>query len=97
MIPHQCLGAVWSREKSRSTDAATVLATISQFNSVSYRVMSTILMPDDLKPHERAKIISIWIDIAQVRICFPIKRPKNYNVEIIVMINVYLWIGVTDT
>ncbi|KAK7580177.1 hypothetical protein V9T40_000806 [Parthenolecanium corni] len=65
VIPHQCLGAVWSREKSRSTDAATVLATISQFNSVSYRVMSTILMPDDLKPHERAKIISIWIDIAQ--------------------------------
>lgn len=67
VIPHQCLGAVWSRrDKSRSTEAATVLATISQFNAVSFRVMSTILMNSDSKPTERAKIISTWIDIAQV-------------------------------
>ncbi|XKL63502.1 hypothetical protein PGB90_005866 [Kerria lacca] len=66
VIPHQCLGAVWSRrDKSRSTEAATVLATISQFNAVSFRVMSTILMNSDSKPTERAKIISTWIDIAQ--------------------------------
>lgn len=67
VIPHQCLGAVWSRrDKSRSTEAASVLATVSQFNAVSFRVMSTVLMDPNLKYLDRAKIIATWIDIAQV-------------------------------
>ena len=67
MIPHQCLGAVWSRrDKSRDRDAATVAATIEQFNAVSYRVISTVLMPTEAKPQHRAKVITKWIDIAQV-------------------------------
>ncbi|XP_065226724.1 ral guanine nucleotide dissociation stimulator-like 1 isoform X2 [Planococcus citri] len=66
VIPHQCLGAVWSRrDKSRSTEAASVLATVSQFNAVSFRVMSTVLMDPNLKNIDRAKIIATWIDIAQ--------------------------------
>lgn len=68
VIPHQCLGAVWSRrDKYRSTEAGTVLATVNQFNAVSFRVISTILMDSDIKFVERAKIISTWIDVAQVR------------------------------
>ena len=67
VIPHQCLGAVWSRrDKSRDRDAATVAATIEQFNAVSYRVISTVLMPTEAKPQHRAKVITKWIDIAQV-------------------------------
>lgn len=67
-MPHQCLGAVWSRrDKFRSTEASTVLATVNQFNAVSFRVISTILMDPDMKVAERAKIISTWIDVAQVR------------------------------
>jgi len=66
VIPHQCLGAVWSRrDKSRDRDAATVAATIEQFNAVSYRVISTVLMPTEAKPQHRAKVITKWIDIAQ--------------------------------
>ena len=69
VIPHQCLGAVWSRrDKSRDRDAATVAATIEQFNAVSYRVISTVLMPTEAKPQHRAKVITKWIDIAQVSI-----------------------------
>lgn len=66
VIPHQCLGAVWSRrDKSRDRDAATVVATIEQFNAVSYRVISSILMTLEAKPQHRAKVITKWIDIAQ--------------------------------
>nr|CAH7759876.1 unnamed protein product [Callosobruchus chinensis] len=66
LIPHQCLGAVWSRrDKSRSHDAATVLATVNQFNAVSFRVISSILVEPSLKTHDRAAILAAWIDIAQ--------------------------------
>ena len=67
MHPHQCLGSVWSRrDKSRDRDAASVVATIEQFNAVSYRVISTVLMEPDAKSSSRAKVISKWVDIAQV-------------------------------
>lgn len=66
LVPHQCLGAVWSRrDKSRSHDAATVLATVNQFNAVSFRVISSILVDPGLRAMDRAFIISCWIDIAQ--------------------------------
>lgn len=67
LVPHQCLGAIWSRrDKNRSHEAATVLATVNQFNAVSFRVISTVLMEPDIRPNERAKVIAMWIDIAQV-------------------------------
>ncbi|XP_032677985.1 ral guanine nucleotide dissociation stimulator isoform X3 [Odontomachus brunneus] len=66
LVAHQCLGAVWSRkDRSRSHDAATVLATVNQFNAVSLRVISTILTDTTLKSQERARILETWIDIAQ--------------------------------
>ncbi|XP_050670284.1 ral guanine nucleotide dissociation stimulator-like 1 isoform X2 [Leptidea sinapis] len=66
LVPHQCLGAVWSRrDKDRSHDAATVLATINQFNAVSFRVISTILVEPNLRALERADIIAAWLDIAR--------------------------------
>ncbi|XP_012550048.1 ral guanine nucleotide dissociation stimulator isoform X3 [Bombyx mori] len=66
LVPHQCLGAVWSRrDKDRSHDAATVLATVNQFNAVSFRVISTVLVELNLKPAERADILAAWLDIAR--------------------------------
>ncbi|XP_021924640.1 ral guanine nucleotide dissociation stimulator-like 1 isoform X3 [Zootermopsis nevadensis] len=66
LVPHQCLGAIWSRrDKNRSHEAATVLATVNQFNAVSLRVISTVLMDPDIRPSERARVITTWIDIAQ--------------------------------
>lgn len=66
LVPHQCLGAVWSRrDKSRSHEAATVLATVNQFNAVSFRVISSILVGFHIKTVDRALIITCWIDIAQ--------------------------------
>ncbi|XP_046485852.1 ral guanine nucleotide dissociation stimulator-like 1 isoform X1 [Neodiprion pinetum] len=66
LVAHQCLGAVWSRrDRSRSHEAATVLATVNQFNAVSLRVITTILIDLSLKPQERARVIETWIDIAQ--------------------------------
>lgn len=66
LVPHQCLGGIWSRrDKNRSHESATVLATVNQFNAVSFRVISSILVETSLKPFERAQIIVCWIDIAQ--------------------------------
>ncbi|XP_065075689.1 ral guanine nucleotide dissociation stimulator-like 1 isoform X1 [Ochlerotatus camptorhynchus] len=63
LIPHQCLGAIWSNRDKH--EASTVLATVTQFNAVSFRVISSILIEPRLKPQERALLISTWIDIAQ--------------------------------
>ena len=66
MIPHQCLGSDWSRrDKGRDRDAATVVATIEQFNAVSYRVISTVLVDAEAKNSTRGRIITAWVDIAQ--------------------------------
>ncbi|BES89425.1 Ral guanine nucleotide [Nesidiocoris tenuis] len=63
VIVHQCLGGVWSRrEKRRAEEAPTVLATVTQFNAVSLRVISTILLH---APSPKASVIAGWIDIAQ--------------------------------
>lgn len=60
------MGAIWSRrDKNRSHEAATVVATVNQFNAVSFRVISTVLIETKLRPQDRAEIISTWIDIAQ--------------------------------
>lgn len=66
LVPHQCLGAVWSRrDKDRNHDAATVLATVNQFNAVSFRVISTVLVEPGLRLVERADILAAWLDIAR--------------------------------
>ncbi|XP_043673436.1 ral guanine nucleotide dissociation stimulator isoform X1 [Vespula pensylvanica] len=66
LVAHQCLGAVWSRrDRSRNHEAATVLATVNQFNAVSLRVISTILTEPTMKSQDRARILEAWIDIAQ--------------------------------
>lgn len=74
VIPHHCLGSVWSRRDklcSYSVTPTSVTATVNQFNAVSLRVISTVLSDVSLKPVMRAKIISKWINIAQV--CFNLK------------------------
>jgi ral guanine nucleotide dissociation stimulator-like 1 len=48
--------------------AASVLATIEQFNRVSLRVIATIVKHPDLKTSHRARVLQKWIDIAQVSV-----------------------------
>ena len=77
VIPYQCLGAVWSRRDrdkgkigkgARSSEASSVAATVEQFNAVSYRVISTILIgSSEPRSQQRARVIAKWIDVAQVR------------------------------
>uniref|UniRef100_A0A2P2I5J4 Ral guanine nucleotide dissociation stimulator-like n=1 Tax=Hirondellea gigas TaxID=1518452 RepID=A0A2P2I5J4_9CRUS len=76
VVAHQCLGSIWGRRdriaknsgsgtKSRSGEAASVTATVEQFNAVSFRVQSTVLLNTDLKASDRAKLLVKWIDVAQ--------------------------------
>lgn len=48
LIPHQCLGATWARRDKNG--AETVVATVTQFNAVLFRVISSILIEPRLKP-----------------------------------------------
>ncbi|XP_073840173.1 ral guanine nucleotide dissociation stimulator-like isoform X2 [Musca autumnalis] len=63
VISHQCLGATWSRRSQGCCE--TVVATVTQFNEVLYRVITSILIERALEPQERAVYIAVWIDIAQ--------------------------------
>jgi len=66
---------VWSRRSDRKhpVQPVSVLATVNQFNAISYRVIATVLKSPLIMPDERAEVVEKWIDIAQVatnRICF---------------------------
>ena len=68
MIAHHCLGAVWSRRGDRKhpVQPVSVLATVDQFNAISYRVIATILKSRLIMSDERAEVVEKWIDVAQV-------------------------------
>lgn len=76
LVPYQCLGSAWSRRDKVcgwNISPSTVTATINQFNAVSLRVISTILCDSLLKSAMRARIITKWINIAQVSFDFQFK------------------------
>ncbi|XP_074078316.1 ral guanine nucleotide dissociation stimulator-like 1 isoform X1 [Macrotis lagotis] len=66
VVPHHCLGCIWSQRDKKENKhlAPTIRATISQFNTLTKCVVSTILGGKELKTQHRAKIIEKWINIA---------------------------------
>ncbi|XP_063095779.1 ral guanine nucleotide dissociation stimulator-like 1 isoform X2 [Cavia porcellus] len=66
VVPHHCLGCIWSQRDKKENKhlAPTIRATISQFNTLTKCVVSTILGNKELKTQQRAKIIEKWINIA---------------------------------
>ncbi|XP_005375100.1 PREDICTED: ral guanine nucleotide dissociation stimulator-like 1 isoform X1 [Chinchilla lanigera] len=66
VVPHHCLGCIWSQRDKKENKhlAPTIRATISQFNTLTKCVVSTILGSKELKTQQRAKIIEKWINIA---------------------------------
>uniref|UniRef100_A0A3B5M410 Ral guanine nucleotide dissociation stimulator-like 3a n=1 Tax=Xiphophorus couchianus TaxID=32473 RepID=A0A3B5M410_9TELE len=69
--PFHCLGCIWSqRDKKENRNLApTVRATISQFNAVTNRVITSLLCPSSPSPYTSspvlARVIEWWIAVAQ--------------------------------
>ena len=49
-----------------SQDVSNAFLLLFQFNAVSYRVISTVLIDSEARPSQRARVISAWVDVAQV-------------------------------
>ncbi|XP_036407950.1 ral guanine nucleotide dissociation stimulator-like 1 isoform X2 [Megalops cyprinoides] len=73
VMPFQCLGCVWSQRDKKDSLSPTVRATIAQFNSITNRVITSLLChpaPSHTptlprSPAQRACIIEKWIKVAQ--------------------------------
>uniref|UniRef100_A0A8D1RTS1 Ral guanine nucleotide dissociation stimulator like 1 n=1 Tax=Sus scrofa TaxID=9823 RepID=A0A8D1RTS1_PIG len=82
VVPHHCLGCIWSRRDKKENKhlAPTIRATISQFNTLTKCVVSTILGGKELRTQQRARIIEKWINIAHV-ILFLQRTSKFANLD----------------
>ncbi|XP_078502280.1 ral guanine nucleotide dissociation stimulator isoform X3 [Lissotriton helveticus] len=67
VVPYHCLGCIWSQRDKKGKEhlAPTIRATVSQFNSVTNCVIASCLSDRCLKPHQRAKVVERWIDVAR--------------------------------
>lgn len=78
VVPFQCLGCVWSQRDKKENLAPTIRATVAQFNTVTNRVITSLLcspvgvvgptIPLASSPAQRARIIEKWISVAQVSV-----------------------------
>ena len=68
MVPHQCLGSVWSRRNRPGNEhlAPTVRATIAHFNAVASCIVTTCLGDPSMTARDRAVVVGHWIRVAKV-------------------------------
>ncbi|KAK2916804.1 hypothetical protein QQF64_025415 [Cirrhinus molitorella] len=64
VVPFQCLGCVWSQRDKKENLSPTIWATITQFNAVTNRVITSLLRSSS-PATQRSKVIEKWVRIAQ--------------------------------
>nr|XP_057944823.1 ral guanine nucleotide dissociation stimulator-like 1 isoform X2 [Doryrhamphus excisus] len=76
VVPFHCLGCVWSqRDKKENRNLApTIRATISQFNAVTNRVITSLLCPSSLCPSTSSPISSPG---SSLRFLYPLSGPGS--------------------
>ncbi|RXN35459.1 ral guanine nucleotide dissociation stimulator-like 1 [Labeo rohita] len=73
VVPFQCLGCVWSQRDKKENLSPTIWATITQFNAVTNRVITSLLRSSS-SATQRARVIEKWVRIAQ-----GCKELKNFS------------------
>ncbi|XP_054636011.1 ral guanine nucleotide dissociation stimulator-like 1 isoform X2 [Dunckerocampus dactyliophorus] len=76
VVPFHCLGCVWSqRDKKENRNVApTIRATISQFNAVTNRVITSLLCPSSLCPSTSSPISSPG---SSLKFLYPLSAPAS--------------------
>ncbi|XP_056309136.1 ral guanine nucleotide dissociation stimulator-like 1 [Danio aesculapii] len=65
VVPFQCLGCVWSQRDKNENLSPTLWATITQFNAVTNRVITSLLHSPSSTASQRARVIEKWVRVAQ--------------------------------
>nr|XP_021327881.1 ral guanine nucleotide dissociation stimulator-like 1 [Danio rerio] len=65
VVPFQCLGCVWSQRDKNENLSPSVWATITQFNAVTNRVITSLLNSPTSTASQRARVIEKWVRVAQ--------------------------------
>ncbi|XP_034290428.1 ral guanine nucleotide dissociation stimulator-like 3 [Pantherophis guttatus] len=66
VLPFHCLGCIWSQRDKKENQhmAPSVRATVTQFNAVTSRVITSVLGDQAMRIPQRAHLLEKWIQIA---------------------------------
>ena len=69
MVPAHCLGSIWSQRDNRDCEylAPATCDTVAHTNTLANSVIAMCLGDPGMAAQERARVVELWIQVAEVR------------------------------